>query len=577
MSDIPLGLLLVALTAVPAVALAEKVRLPSILGLLLTGWLLGPSAFGLMADPHDIELLAEIGIALLLFTIGLESHFDLLWSLRRWMLVGGGGLVLGTGVLGTAVVLLVGYEVGPAILVGLALSMSSSVLGLGLLQRSASLDSTHGRGALSVLLLQDVLLVPVLLLLPFLGDGGGGGLSVADIGTIVAKAALVLVLAAAGSRLLLPLLSRIVQESKSTELRILSVIGVVLAAGTVAEAGGVSFALGAFAAGLAMSGTRLVHEYHDTVLPFRDVLTALFFVAVGLSLDLGHALDAPLTLVLLLIVAVPVKIAVGTGIARAMRLPLPEALLFGTVLGQAGELALVVVLEGELEGVFSAGLAGSMLLAIAVSMILGAAAHPIARARLTNHAFSQGREDTVTKSLGPRERVIIVGGGIAGRRIADGLRVQDVPYGIIERSAPTVSSLHEHGFTAVRGDATDRALLEREGLGRAWALVVTVPDLLGTLAIVAAARGLQRDVPLLLRARNHRDTPRLEALDPVAISCDEDEVGASLSFHVAELLSDVDFVEIPGPHLHEASVIERLAIPAERGPHHRASLTIEES
>lgn len=558
-ADIPLGLLLVPLLAVPVVVIAERSRLPAVIGLLFTGWLVGPTALGLMDDPELIELLAEIGIALLLFTIGLESHFEMLWEIRRWLILGGGLVVVGTTVLGLGVALLFDASFSTALLIGLAISMSSSVLGLGLLQHSASLDAAHGRAALAVLLLQDVMLVPVLLLIPVLADGGSISLdSAGEILTSLGRAAVVLSLAAIASRLLIPLLASWVERSRSSELRILATVGVVLAIGAIVESFDVSFALGAFVAGLAISGTRLVHEYHDTVLPFRDVLTALFFIAVGLRMDLGLLFTAPLIVIAVLLVAVPLKGAVAAGTGRLMGLKWPEALLFAAVLAQTGELALIVILQAESANVVTGDLAGGVLLAAGLSIGLGAVVHPVVRRRV-QAALESGVEGVVPEVGVVGDCVIIVGGGVAARRIADGLRVQQRPYRIIERNRDTVLALEEDGFTAVRGDASEPEVLLRQGIGEACALVSTVPDLLGALAVVKSARVARPDVRLILRARNHRDVPRLEAVNPAFISCDEDEVGTSLAFHVAEAVPGVEFVDLPGPHVHDEPVLERLA------------------
>ncbi|HXV14811.1 MAG TPA: cation:proton antiporter, partial [Candidatus Krumholzibacteria bacterium] len=326
-----------------AVALAcHRLKIPTVVGFILTGVIAGPHGLGLTTEIDAVERLAEIGVIFLLFTIGLEFSVASIGHVKRLFFVAGPLQVVLTALVVFAWAVAAGVEVPRAILFGLLASLSSTAIILRLLQERAELSSPHGKGTMAILIFQDIAFVPMMLVIPFIA-GIGGENPWREVGILVLKVAIIwLVIGLAAPRLAPRVLTRIAR-TQSNELFLLSIGVVCFFVAWLTSLAGLSLALGAFLAGLILSDSEHSHRALENVLPFRDVFSSFFFVSMGMLLDAGYVADhLPAVLATTLVVMV-LKAAVSTGVILAVGLPYRVALLTGLALSQTGEFSLLVL------------------------------------------------------------------------------------------------------------------------------------------------------------------------------------------------------------------------------------------
>ena len=486
-----------------------RLRLPSLVGLLFTGILAGPHGLGLVDAVHEVEVLAEIGVVLLLFTIGIEFSFQKLVEIRRAVLVGG-SLQVGLTIL--AVFLLArwaGASPGEAVFYGFLVSLSSTAIVLGLIQQRGEVDSPHGRITLGMLLFQDVIVVPMLLVTPLLaGAGQGGGWK--EVALFAGRGLGIVVLVLASARWLMPWVLHQVARTRSKELFLLCVVAVCLTTAWLTASAGLSLALGAFLAGLIMAESDYSHEALGNILPFRDVFTCFFFVSIGMLLDTGFLVRnlvvilAGVALVLLL-KAVLAAIA-GLAVGR----PLRTVLLAALAVGQVGEFSFILSRTGMTYGLLADHY--QFFLAVAV---LGMAATPFVIAaaprvasgvlRLPLPAWLRGTAGPPVGEEGGGERrerhLIIIGFGLNGRNLAHAAAMSGIPYVIVEMSPDTVKRERQRGEPIFYGDAVHEGVLRHAGIEEATVVVVAINDPAATRRITENARRLNPRAHIIVRTR----------------------------------------------------------------------------
>ena len=486
-----------------------RLRLPSLVGLLFTGILAGPHGLGLVDAVHEVEVLAEIGVVLLLFTIGIEFSFQKLVEIRRAVLVGG-SLQVGLTIL--AVFLLArwaGASPGEAVFYGFLVSLSSTAIVLGLIQQRGEVDSPHGRITLGMLLFQDVIVVPMLLVTPLLaGAGQGGGWK--EVALFAGRGLGIVVLVLASARWLMPWVLHQVARTRSKELFLLCVVAVCLTTAWLTASAGLSLALGAFLAGLIMAESDYSHEALGNILPFRDVFTCFFFVSIGMLLDTGFLVRnlvvilAGVALVLLL-KAVLAAIA-GLAVGR----PLRTVLLAALAVGQVGEFSFILSRTGMTYGLLADHY--QFFLAVAV---LGMAATPFVIAaaprvasgvlRLPLPAWLRGAAGPPVGEEGGGERrerhLIIIGFGLNGRNLAHAAAMSGIPYVIVEMSPDTVKRERQRGEPIFYGDAVHEGVLRHAGIEEATVVVVAINDPAATRRITENARRLNPRAHIIVRTR----------------------------------------------------------------------------
>src|SRR5437773_1594565 len=513
----------------------HRFKLPALPGFIVAGMILGPNALGLVSDPHRVESLAEVGVILLLFTIGIEFSLSRLKEMGRQVLVGGFGqmafTVLATVAAGIA--FLPSWRV--ALFLGFLIALSSTAIVLKGLTDKGEIDAPHGRLATGVLILQDLCVVPIMLLLPFLaGTAGGGALGLA---IALGKAALVVVGVVVAARTLVPRALAEIVKTRSRELFLIAVIliGTLTALGTAAA--GASLALGAFLAGLVISESDYAHQALAELMPFRDIFISLFFVAVGMLVQLDTVREHPLLTfggVAVIMGGKTLSAAVGPALmGYAGRV----ALLAGLAVSQIGEFSFVLAERGRSSGLLENGLYQQFLAVAVITMLVT----PFLLQ--SGPAVLEGLERLVPldrllpgfrpKDFAPVEdpisdHVVIAGYGLNGRNLAAALRAIHAPYLIVELNAQTVRRVRAEGEPAFYGDATREEILRALGVDRARMLVIAISDPAATRAMVRVARDINTKLYIIARTRYVIEIPELIRLGANVVIPEEFETSIEI-------------------------------------------------
>lgn len=517
-------LMLFLATAGIVVPLFHRLRVSPVLGFLGAGALLGPYGLGRFVDVvpwlswltissgEEITHLAEFGVVFLLFTIGLELSWQRLRTLRR--------LVFGLGFLqvcvsalaiGLAAHAFLGGIVAP-LLIGAALALSSTAIVVPVLAESKRLNSPTGRATFSVLLFQDLAVAPILFAVAVLGSEPSNMMTSAL--WALGQAALALVVIVAAGRLALRPLFQLVAATRSGELFMAASLLVVLATGLVTAASGLSMALGAFIAGLLLAETEYRRAIQAMIDPFKGLLLGVFFVTVGMGLDLTHLASDPLIILGSAVGLMAMKGAVTTGLSLLFRLPLPVALQAGLLLGPGGEFAFVIIGSALAAGLVPPPVGQSVLLVTTLTMLAIPAVSRLG-ARWSGRLERLSDLPQVPVDLPPPEdmgRVIVAGYGRVGQLVGEMLARHNVPFVAIDADPGRVAAARLSGKPVYFGDSTTAEFLRACGIERARALVVTLDAPRAIEAIVAAARRERPDLTIVARARDARHATRLYTL-----------------------------------------------------------------
>lgn len=505
-------LLIILLVSVPVAFLCLRLKLPLLVGLMLTGIVIGPYGLGLIKELEAIEILAEIGVMLLLFTIGLEFSLRRLREMRRLVLIGG-GLQVGLTIAATAVVALgFGRALNQAVFFGFLVALSSTAIVLKSYAERHEIDSPHGRAGVGILLFQDISIVLMMLFVPILG-----GKDVASFGSIAktlggSLAALILIVLAAW--FIVPRLLKQVVRLRSPEVLILTVVLLALGMSWVTSHFGLSLALGAFIAGMVVADSDYSHQVTADILPFRDVFNSLFFVSIGLLLSVGALVANLSTVALWIILLVIGKALIVWTIVQLLGFPQRVAAMTALGLAQIGEFSFVLAKSGR--GVdllpdtdYQSFLAASIISMIATPFMISAAPRfgyfmqSVFKDRKAGDAPENEAEENihVTSSGGLNNHVIIVGYGLNGRNLARVLRAVLVPYTILELNADVVREAKEKGEKINFGDATRREVLHHARIENANALVLAMSDAQAARRTVTQARALNEKIYIVVRTR----------------------------------------------------------------------------
>ncbi|TBW11841.1 Kef family K(+) transporter [Azotobacter chroococcum subsp. isscasi] len=535
--------------------LAARLKLPALVGYLLAGIMLGPFTPGFVADAHLGHELAEIGVMLLMFGVGLHFSLDDLLAVRKIALPGAILQIAVATALGAGIAAAWDWSLGGALVFGLALSVASTVVLLRTLEAHGILDSMNGRIAVGWLVVEDLAMVLVLVLLPPLAGALGGDAPDAGAGSLWGTLALTLLKVSAfialmlvGGRRVLPKLLWLVAGTGSRELFTLCVVAAAVSiAYGAAELFGVSFALGAFFAGMVLRESEFSHRAAEESLPLREAFAVLFFVSVGMLFDPRVLVEQPLQ-----VLAVVGIIVVGKSIAAAalvllLRYPLNTALIVSASLAQIGEFSFILAGLGVSLGLLpvegqSLILAGA-LISIALNPVVFKAAEPL-QAWLGSHSrlarqLERPADPLAELPMSTHERylsgqVVLVGYGRVGRRIARALAERDIPYVVAERNRELVERLRADGGAAVSGDAADPAVLIQAHIARASMLVVAIPDTLDARQMIATARTLNPAIETVLRTHNEEEAELLEREAAGKVFLGENELANGMTRHVLE-------------------------------------------
>ncbi|MCB2213523.1 cation:proton antiporter [bacterium] len=480
-----------------AAMLMRLLRLPTLIGFLLAGVLAGPSGLHLL-DEHTIKSLSELGVVLLLFTIGLELSLKQLWELRREALIGGGLQLVLTAVVAGGVATLLGVDTRPAIAIGLMVALSSTAVALRLLGEQGRLSSPQGRIALAILLLQDMAVVPLTLIIPMLaGDGG-----LLDVLRVIGEAVLFVVVLVVVARKVMPWLLDRIAAVRSREGYLLGVGGIVFLITWLTGAAGLSPALGAFLAGLVISETEHKHLALAESAPFRDLLLAVFFVSVGMLIDLQALLANPWAPLLIGLVVYAGKTGLIAAIVRTLGYPWRIGIQSGASIGQIGEFSFVLLLLAAELGVLDTTMVQLMLATAAITLFLTPFALNLAsREKQSPAQAADGHAQHADPVVPLVPRVLIIGYGPSGRATARTLSALGFEWHALELNPATVRTEQKAGNPVELGDASRPEVLEGAGVHDVAAVVITINDRRAVRPILMRIRHLAPSVHVIVRAR----------------------------------------------------------------------------
>ncbi len=533
----------VLLTAALALGLIfERLRQSSIVGCLVAGILAGPSQLGLVHDRDTMQAMAEIGVALLLFTIGLETSWRQFRSLGKTATIGGALQVILTVGISAMVILALGQPVQAAVIYGAIIAMSSTATVVRSLQDRHELDSDHGRASLGVLLLQDAAVVPLVLIAEFLGDQAQVADAIMKFGFAGIRAAvLVFGLIAIGS-FLMPRILTAAAVARNRDLSVILPLGSCMAATWAAHGLGLSPALGAFAAGVILADSPLATQMRADVAPFRIVFVSLFFAAMGMLADLRWLIDPQhAVLVAWLLAAVIVgKASLIWLVIRATGRSSTTGLATGLCLAQIGEFSFVMAAIGLRNGVLSEDGFQLVISTSLLSLILTPTLVGISR-RLADRVTLPA--EARTRSLPAEDRhiervVIVVGYGPAGREIVGALKENHVAPIVIDTNPRTVQAARLDGCRAEVGDASRPEVLLHAGLLNAAGIAVTIPDHRSAVHIIRQCRIHADDIPVVVRSRYNVHAKELERAGGTVIVDEEDTVGRLMGWRIIRAVTD---------------------------------------
>ena len=537
--------------------LAERIRVPALVGYLVAGILIGPTTPGFVADVHLASQLSEIGVMLLMFGVGLHFSFDDLLAVKR-IAVPGAVVQMGLAtLLGMAVAWGWGWSWSSGLIFGLSLSCASTVVLLKALESRGVLESMNGRIAVGWLVVEDLATVLVLVLLPPLAGVLGGSEAAhaaaakplwITIGRTLLQVGAFLALMLIAGRRALPWMLWQVSRTGSRELFTLAVIASAIGIAYGAAAlFSVSFALGAFFAGMVMRESEFSHRAAEESLPLRDAFSVLFFVSVGMLFDPAILVEQPWQVLGVLAIIIFGKSAAALALVLAFRYPLNTALIVSASLAQIGEFSFILAGLGLSLGLLPAEgmslvLAGA-LISIALNPVLFATVEPVRRwiLRRSEKARSLDRRSAPYAELPmSTERkylegqVVLVGYGRVGRRIAGALEARGIPYVVAEQNRELVEKLRKQGMAAVSGNAADPAVLIQAHIAEAAMLVVATPDPLNVRQIANTARILNPGIEIVLRTHSEEELAMLRKEGIGSIFFGEEELAKGMSGHVLQ-------------------------------------------
>jgi CPA2 family monovalent cation:H+ antiporter-2 len=535
---IDLHLVLRDLAVVLAIAtgvalLFGRLHLSVVAAFLVAGAILGPTGAGLVSEPGMVDALAEIGVALLLFTIGLEISLSDLGKMRRQILVAGGVQVAATILAVLLVLLAAGFHVPEAVFIGFVLSLSSTAIVLKVYAGRMEIDSAHGRISVGILLFQDLAVIPMMLLIPSLRQWETAQASsvLFTLGKAVFSVAAILLLA----RVVIPRLLKEVIRLNSREILATTVLCLILGIAWVARFWGLSLAMGAFLAGVVISESEYVHEIAAQIFPFRDVFNGVFFISVGMLLDLPF-LARNLPVILLMSAAVVAgKTACAGAAIRFLDYPWRVAVVGAVGLGGVGEFAFLLLSQGFREGLagpvpYQNLLAVTILTMVATPFLMNAAprlAHWWERI-VGPGAAGPDREEAVPEIRQAENHVVVAGYGMNGKNLARVLKATSVPYVVVDLNDVLVREARDAGEPVFFGDVNNPEILDRVGIGRARMLVLAISDPMATRRAVAVARRAQPGLFILVRTRYVADVDDLIGLGANAVIPEEFETSVEI-------------------------------------------------
>jgi len=525
-------IVLILLVSIPVIVIFNRIQLPSIVGFLIAGMILGPFGFQLITNLDEIGIMAEIGIILLLFSIGLELSLKELLNIKKILIIGGGLQVLLTIILSAAIIYLIGLSVKEAVFLGMLISLSSTAIVLKLLADKGELDSPHGRISLGILIFQDLSVVPLFLFVDLLGTPDQIDFTEVIVRMITAFGAVALILIVA-KYLTPPLLYRLA-KLRMKEIFTVGIILIILGTAYLTYSLGLSFALGAFIAGLILSESEYSYQIVADILPLRDAFNSIFFVSIGLLLNVNFVLEYPLYVILAALGVLVLKALIITTIVMFLKYPARVAILAGIGLAQIGEFSFIVAQHGLNLNIISSEYSDIFISSTIITMILTPSLIRIA----PKLADKSGKIDLVkVRGLEVEplvDHVIIAGFGLNGKNLSTVLKVTGTKYTVIEINPDTVKEEKAKGENIIYGDISKAEILLHAHIKTAKIMVIAISDPASSRRALKLAKELNQKIFVIVRTRFVRETDDLIKLGADIVIPEEFETSIQIFRKVLE-------------------------------------------
>jgi len=487
------------LAAIVMVAVSRRLGFGSVLGYLAAGIIIGPFGLAFIHDPEHILHFAELGVVFLLFVVGLELQPSRLWVLRKMVFGLGTIQVFASAAVIAGLAWMFGLGTTPAIVIGFILALSSTAFVLQMLAEKKELSSSHGRAAFSILLFQDLAAIPLIAILPTLGAAAGGGFDIKQAGIMFGTIAVLIV----GGRILLKPVLKIAAGSKIPEIFTATALLVVIGAAVLMEFAGMSMVLGAFIAGMLLADSEYRHQLEADIAPFKGLLLGLFFIAVGMSVNLGLLLESPVRVLVIVAMLMTAKAIVLIPLARQFGLcDTRSAMSLAAVMSGGGEFAFVLFAIAARQRLMEAQLIDELILAVAVSMLLTPFIY------MLNEAIGRKLENQETPEYDdmddPHNEVIIAGFGRVGQVVGRLLAVVKTPFTALEIDSSQVDVVRRYGNVVHFGDASRLDILRAAGADHARVFVLAIDDIEASIRTAEAVRRHFPHLKIVARARNRR-------------------------------------------------------------------------
>ncbi len=518
----------------------QRLKVPTIIGYLITGMIAGPSALHLIGTGGQFDTLSEIGIILLLFVIGMEFSIKDLLAMKRIVLIGGTLQVILTIALVAVLSVLIGFQIPQAIFLGFLLALSSTAIVLKIIQSRGELNSPHGKISLGILIFQDIIIVPMMLFIPLLaGESDNVGLSLLELS---AKGALVVVMVILSAKFLIPKFLHAVASTRSQEIFILTIVVICFAVAWITGYLGLSMGLGAFLAGLIISESDYNHQAAGTIIPFREIFISFFFISVGALFEIGFLFEHFFTILLLTTGVFILKSGIAVLAASSLRYPLRTSLMTGFALFQVGEFSLLLGKEGIKHNLLDANTYQYFLAVSIFTMALTPFVIPLSRRAasfISGNRIAQKLNQTISKRENESEatenlndHLIIIGFGLNGKNLARAAKAKGVPYRILEMNPDVVSEASAGGEPIYFGDATLEHVLELVKPEKARVAVIAISDPAATKRILQLLRYLNPALYIIVRTRFVNEMEGLYKLGANSVIPEEFETSIEIFNHV---------------------------------------------
>jgi len=518
----------------------SHLRIPTIVGFFLTGMLAGPHGLGLIKAVHEVEILAEIGVVLLLFTIGMEFSLKSLLRIKKSILMGGSLQMWLTFLAAFVIAMKLGQSFSESIFLGFLISLSSTAIVLKVIQERAEVDSPHGSTTLGILIYQDVIIVPMMLFTPLL-VGATANFGESPL-ILLTKGVGIIAFVIVSSKWIVPQVLYQIARTRNRELFLLSVVIICFGFAWLFSSAGLSLALGAFLAGLIISESEYAHQALGNILPLHDISMSFFFISIGMLLDVGFLFQHPGLIVLIALGVLALKTILAGFATTLLGFPIRTAVLVGLALSQVGEFSFILSKTGIEYGLL-AGDIYQMFLAVSV-LTMALTPMIIAFAPRTADFVLQlpmpGRLRTgfspvqEVKLAGKKDHLVIIGFGFNGRNLARAATVRGIPYCIIEMNPETVREEKAKGEPIYYGDATHEAVLGRAAIKDARVVVVAISDPAATRRIVELVRKLNPGVYVIVRTRFLPEVKTLHGLGADEVIPEEFETSVEIFARVLQ-------------------------------------------